>query len=171
MAAYITNADVALYYDSRRLLELCSDSGTEETTLDNAILTELLLAASAEIDANCQQGKRYAKATLEAMTGKGATLLKQLCADLAFGSLMARRGFAADQMKVQAPRYEAALLTLEMLYQGRKVFDLDANINAGVPKVAVIGKNQIRGSQFNRMFGLWPDASTDSRGFLYGNWR
>jgi hypothetical protein len=85
--------------------------------------------------------------------------------------MMGRRGFAADAMKLLAPRYEDALLTLERLAQGLMVFDLDANIAAGVPRRVGIGIQNSNPSSDNRMFGIWPDTAFGPGGCgWFGRW-
>lgn len=187
---YLQNSQMLLFYDLRRLKDLLTDDGTGDdlelsdittvTDTDDAELpaTKLWAAinwASSEIDAKCQNGRRYARADLEEMvqygisapsgsTGaqiegykKRAAVLMKLCADLAFGFLAQRRAQSADQLRSLAPAYEEALVRLEELYNGRRVFDLDAALGATVPALKKLGRLANLSSSMNRMFGVWPD--------------
>jgi hypothetical protein len=53
-----------------------------------------------------------------------------------------------------------------------QVFDLDPQLNAGVPQIVPIGANVYRPSLDNRMFGQWydwPYGNGNNRSF-YGVW-
>lgn len=188
---YLQPAELFLFYDKRRVLQLLSDTNVPvvEASIDtNTRAIQLIRAASSRIDARCQVGKRYSRTDLETIASDARTanegldptgyatkwkrfvVLQQLTADLVFGDLMAVRGLAADQMKQLAPRYEEALLLLEMLYQGQTIFDLDGPKEAGVPVRVQIGKNQLSSVNFNRMFGIWPGGPANPYGLL-GTWR
>lgn len=180
---YLRPVEWVQFYDRRRLLQLLSDTGTafpdsdltNEASAGYAAASRMLTAASATVDARCQVGRRYSRADLEgiAQTGRSGAatgpdakrfaLLQQLVADLAWGNLLTRRGYAAEAVQAQAPRYAEALTLLEQLYQGVTVFDLAGPIAAGAPSIATLGANTIRGTDFNRMFGTWPDARGDPR--------
>lgn len=185
---YCQPAELLYYYDKRRLYELASDTNNpldDSSFLSSPAVLALLNAVAAKIDARCQQGKRYARLDLEtiasdaranpsdAAKAKRFAILNQLAADLFFGDLMARRGYGADQMKQLAPRYEDALLLLEQLFQGAAIFDLDPTINAGVPSVQTLDRNRLMGTDFNRMFGIWPQTpgSYVNPYGLLGSWR
>lgn len=156
----------------------------------------LIRSVSSLIDSRCQQGKRYARVDLENIAYKARTaapgdaedlgtdpdkkyeakmkrfaLLQQLTADLFYGDLMSRRGYAADTMKQMAPRYEDALLQLEQLFEGQSIFDLDEPKNAGVPSVKVLSRNRLMATDFNRMFGVWPNGAGNLSYGLFGSWR
>lgn len=180
-ATYIVPTDLLTFYDRSRVLELTADdtdgTGTPATAADlsntasapYAIAINAIYTAASTLDSHCQLGKRYARADLETIISayladstnvakrKRAALIQQVVADLAFGVLMSRRGFTADQMKEMAPRYEEALLVLEKLAAGMLVFDLDANLNASVPRSVTIGLNVYKPSADNKMFGIWCD--------------
>lgn len=189
---YVQVWELPKFYDVRRMLQLMSQTGIPATiavfsqtppvsgddlTAYNLILQQAIGACS-EIDSVCQQGKRYARADLEALATaaltstdagvvKRAAVLKQLAADLLYGNLAATRGQGADGIRSLVPRYEAAQATLEALYNGNRVFDLDANINAGVPKVAKIGVNTLNGQNFRPFFGYWPDDSIGTNPYTW----
>jgi hypothetical protein len=187
---YILPNELPTFYDKRRVLQLASDDVSVPATaadLNNSASTpydfvnNAVLSASADLDAHCQQGKRYTRADIEAMVEdandnpsdsakvKRAQAVKQLIADLSFGLMMSRRGHSADTIAKLAPRYEKAQEALEKLALGITVFDLDAAVDAGVPDTAVIGRDSIRPSLDNPMFGVWySTAMNDPR--LFGRW-
>lgn len=196
---YLLPSEVSLYYDVRRLRGLLSDTGTPiaEADLGNTgstgynVVYKLIRSQSARIDSRCQQGKRYSRSDLENIAYKARTanltdpepdtyeakwkrfaILQQLTADLLFGDLVARRGYAADEFKKMAPRYIEALEILEQLYQGAAIFDLDGPKEAGQPHVTTLGQNALKSSDFNRMFGVWPSTANLNNPYgLLGNWR
>lgn len=184
---YVTNLGMKLFYDRRRLTDLLTDDGTGDDLTDTDIdtittdeddpgtkLYSAILWGSSEIDAKCQNGRRYSRGDLEAMvqnaidpppgsTGvqaeaykKRAAILQKLCADLAFGYLAQRRAQNADKLRELAPAYEEALARLEELYHGKRVFDLDANLNATVPQIRRLGRFAYLQSRTNEMFGIFP---------------
>ncbi len=189
--SYIVPVELTLFYDSRRVLQLASDSGATAVIADLSntastpyanVLSVIRFAAS-ELDSHCQQGKRYTRATLEAIITaaaaspgdeglqKRAALIKQLVADLAFGTLAARRGYTAESLSALAPRYETALATLERLATGIQIFDIDDAILRGVPSQVQIGKNGYRPQNFNRLFGVFEDTFGGINGtFPFGRW-
>lgn len=193
-ASYILPADLPTFYDSRRVLMLVVDedddadasdlSNTATTAYANAL--SAIHSAASQLDTHCQMGKRYTRAVLENIIAehlaspadvaksKRAALIRQLVADLTFGILMGRRGYAADTMEKLAPRYKEALATLDRLAQGYQVFDLDPNIDAGRPRAVRIGANAYRPSAFNKMFGVWEDSARTypyaTNPYLFGRW-
>lgn len=195
-ATYIQPADLVRFYDTTRILDLLSDDNTaalltdlsnpSSTAYGTAILA--IRRAAADVDQHCQFGKRYTRATLEqiitdataASPGdddyqalqKRMVSIQSLVADLSYGYLLGRRGHAADAMRELAPRYEEALKILEKLAAGLLVFDIDANVNAGVPASVQIGKNRYLPSADNRMFGVWCDGpySRSNDRFYFGQW-
>jgi hypothetical protein len=191
--SYLDPAELVTYYDTRRVLQLSSDTGATAVIADlsnsasapyGRVLSAIRFAAS-ELDSHCQQGKRYTRSTLEAIISaaaaapadeglqKRAALIKQLVADLAFGVLASRRGYTADSLKDLAPRYETALGTLERLANGIQIFDIDETITRGAPSVVQIGRYGYRPQANNRLFGIFED---NVRGpgavnpYLFGRW-
>ena len=191
--SYLDPAALPLFYDERRVLHLASDTGASAKIADlsdanSAPYAKVLSAirfAAGELDSHCQQGKRYARATLEAIVEdaesnpadegyqKRAQLLKQLVADLAFGVLASRRGYVADALAQLCPRYELALQTLDRLAQGLQIFDVEGAITRGAPSSVRIGKNVYRPSAYNRLFGVFEDSFGGAGGinpYLFGRW-
>lgn len=174
---YIVPSELVNYYDQRRVLALASDTGTAAQVADlfntsSAAYTKIvsfIRSTCSDVDSKCQQGRRYDRSDLEGMVlaatlnpsdesiQKRAALLKQMVADLVYGRLNANRGIGADQLKVLCPRYEEAEMMLEQLYQGARIFDLDAPKSAGVPSTVTINQNGPPGfTKFNDMFFIDP---------------
>lgn len=189
-ATYILPADLPLFYDANRVLELLvdhSDTSVDATLADLTntssgpylIAINAIRSAASDVDQHCQEGKRYTRADLEAIIAdaianpadeakqKRAATIRQVVADLTFGYLMARRGYAADQMDKMAPRYRDALDVLAKLAQGVRVFDLDSALQASGPARVAIGSNAYRPSLDNKMFGVWADTPNER---LFGRW-
>lgn len=181
---YITNAEMLIFYDARRLRDFLTDDGTGDDLTDGQIGTNTLLEgairwASSEIDTKCQNGIRYSRETLEAMVAaavsgsetekKRAAVLKKLTADLAYGFLVTRRGQSADQMRELCPAYEDALMRLESLYNGAAVFDLDSALAATVPTRRRLGKLAALQSRTNELFGIFPPDQQYGGLFYAGN--
>jgi len=183
---YVTPAQMTGYYDSRRILQLVLDDGTDATAADLSnpasaaykMLVVLIRAAESEIDAALQVGQRYSRLDLEALVTaadsvtateedkKRLAILNRLTADLVFGALLCRRAFSAAQIEDLCPRYGAAQEMLAKLGDGSAIFDLDAPKNAGIPHAVRLGSqidNTIRNS---RLFGVFGTASPPG-GFFY----
>ena len=163
------------FYDSRRVLQLASDSGTAALPGDlsntssaaYALMQNAIITAASELDTHCQIGQRYTTTVLEAIIAnalanptdlgaqKSAGLIRQLVADLAFGILASRRGYRGKTLDEFAPRYDAALVTLERISRGDQVFNQQQNLTAGVPSVGIIGQCAYRPSIQNRLFPVW----------------
>lgn len=131
MTAFAEPADLLLRYDYRAIGQMISDTGTaaDEAAVLASDVTEALLAdASGTITAYALKGGRYSEADLIALTGNGEAFLKRLTCDLAFYSVVLRRGLPVDQY----PQIIEALAMLESLSQGNIIFPILANIEAGV---------------------------------------
>jgi phage gp36-like protein len=169
---YLEAEDMVKFYDVRRLQEILSDTGTEVAEGDvatNPLLADTIIAATGEINSVLLQGRRYTLQDMQDLITASADLtnvmaqanvrvLNQLCADITFGMLLARRGYAPDVVETLAPRYKVALQTLEDLYQGKKIFNLSAAVEAGVPQIVRIGGNKYMPSVDNKLFGVWWDS-------------
>ncbi len=170
---YITPSELLNYYDSRRVLELASDTTSPATVsglATNPILLTAIRTASSLIDSHVQTGRRYERTQLEdivtaANAGgaseaakKRAEPIKSLCAHLTFGYLMTRRGYSAQKLQELAPMYADALQSLNLLSSGQRILDLDGPKNAGVPKRQPIGTNTASLTLYNQMFGVFPGS-------------
>lgn len=193
---YLLPSELTVYYDVRRVVGLISDTGIPVDSSDlssfgsagYSLVQKLIRSVSARIDSRCQQGKRYSRTDLETLAYEARTadigtdtqyeakqkrfaILSQLTADLLYGDILSRRGYSADEFKKMAPRYEEALDLLEQLYQGIAIFDLDGPKNSGIPSIQTLGKNVLHSTDFNRMFGLWPNSQAQNPYGLFGSWR
>lgn len=130
--AYATASDLLTRYDSRRVGDLVSDSGARDANpAASPVLAACLDDASGMIDLACMVGGRYTPTTLAAMTGNSSKALVRLACDLAYGLLVARRGYSSTDQKTMAPQYDQAQNTLELLRKGERVFDI---YNGGDPE-------------------------------------
>lgn len=136
-SSYASATDMIRRYDVRRLGELVRDNGTRATSgqlLSDTIMQEMLDDGTGMIEAACRVGKKYTRDDLDGMTGADEHLLIRLNCDLAYGSLLKRRGTSAQAMQEMAPRYFMALDILKKIWCGEWVFDLDAVKEAGLPE-------------------------------------
>lgn len=144
MAQLLSNALSIRYIDERLLKELTSDTNADATIdANNTILTEALLRGGEEVASAATRGNSYTVTELEALGTDGNALLRGLVADLALCYLFERRGGdVPESVKAKANRAQQAL---EALRDGKLVFAVDANREAGTATVRVI-QQQIRGS-------------------------
>lgn len=176
---YITNAEILNYYDSRRVLEMISDTGVTAVSGDlptSPVMTTAIRHASSRLDSAVQSGRRYERSQLEdivtAANAGGATdaemsraePIKSLVAHLAYGYLMSRRGYAGAAMRELAPMYDDAEERLNELTSGERVLDLDGPKAATVPTKTGIGTNRLKYTQYNPMFGIFPSSPG---GYMY----
>lgn len=125
--AYITAAQFVRVYDSRKIVQELSDSGSPvlEADLDtNANLADILGMASEMVASAALVGKRYTVAQLAALAASSDSgfLLRKLVADLAFAILVGRRGRSAADVDRLCPAHRQALLSLEQLRNGERLF-------------------------------------------------
>lgn len=138
--AYITPSQFLKAYDSRRIRELLSDTGTPVADADvnsNTNLAQILAEASEEVAAAALVGKRYTTSQLESLAASSTTgfMLRRLVADLAVALVVSRRGAAAADIERLCPRHREALRQLEMLRTGAELFPFisDDHAEAGLP--------------------------------------
>lgn len=154
--SYATPADLKLRYDARRLGDLVKDDNTRATAGDldsNLNVQAALDDAQGMVDAAVLAGARYSTVDLAALTGTNKAFLLRINCDLAYGFLILRRGFTDSEMSKLAPGYAQAVKTLELLRTGERVFDIEANIEAGTLDKVVLSKNITLVSAASRLFG------------------
>lgn len=166
MAAYATAAQLLTRYDSRRVAELNSDTGSPVTPTDPVSITTpvgaALYDASAMVDTALQAGKRYTRSVLAALIAdadlsKGAPIVRAVC-DIAYARLLIRRGIPAKEIANLAPGYVDAMQFISDLRNGLTVLDITANLNAGLPAAKLTNQWDPRTtSNWNRQLGFWPD--------------
>lgn len=130
MTAFADADDLTTCYDVRVLGQYLSDNGTALTANEvaNSPKTAALLEqASGQILAFAYKGERYSEADLLALTGNGLAMLKRMTCDLAFSYILQRRGVAVDDY----PQVKTALELLELLSQGKVIFPIAVNAEAG----------------------------------------
>ncbi len=131
-APYCTPAEFFAYIDVRLLGDLVRDDGARLNVAGlsiDAIVATHLTAASGELESACVKGGRYAPADLKNLAGNGHALLARLVAQLAFGSILARRGYPAE---TPAPVKDARDL-LALLGAGEAVLPFVETEAAGNP--------------------------------------
>jgi hypothetical protein len=168
MAQYATAAKLLELYDSRRIGQMVSDSGTVPNAaalLTNQIVASMLAAASDEVLAAAAVGNRYTAAdldTLAAGTDAGARLIQSITCHIAFGLLVNRRGYAADEFSNLVPMWKWAQDYLTLLRKAERIFPGVPDVpEAGLPDTATTvprpGINPPRITQeAYRVFGWGP---------------
>jgi hypothetical protein len=151
MAQLLSNTNFALYADARLLAELASDDNTDGTVSSSTIVTQALLRAGEEVAAAATRSNAYTVAELEGLATDGNALLRGLVADLALCFLFERRG--GDVPESVKAKAERANVHLSDIRDGKKVFAVDGNRNAGTATVDVIS-SAVRGS-----LGMVSDSS------------
>lgn len=146
--AYATPDQFLLYYDVRRVSQLLSDTGTPVSLSDvssNAVLIELLAAASEMVAAAAFVGKRYTTTDLDnlSVSATAGFLLRKIVIDLTFALLVTRRGQGAADLERLCPAHAEALRLLEQLRQGYTLFPGidDTHADAGLPSTANLDSN------------------------------
>lgn len=130
---YCTPAQFLHYYDRTVIGQLVRDDGSRAapSELDtDAVLRELLAAASGEVEIAAFQGSRYTVADLQALSGNGAAFLRRLVAAVAVSLCFSRR------MSPEFPFQEDvkwAMDWLDKLRGGAAIFPLDGAARAGLP--------------------------------------
>jgi hypothetical protein len=136
MTQLLSNANFERYVDARLLAELASDNNTDGTVASSVIITEALLRAGEEIASAATRSRAYTTTEIETLATDGNAMLRGLVADLALCYLFERRGGdVPESVKAKANRSQT---TMEDIRDGKKVFAVDANREAGLPKVAMI---------------------------------
>jgi phage gp36-like protein len=137
MPAYASPADLIQRYDARTVGQLASDDGKPveiAALMSNPNVLACLASASGRIEAALLQGERYSIVQLQSLTDNSLAYLKQLVCQVAFGILYERRPWPDAQQKQGA--LKSAEDALEVLRQGRNVFSLPGQEEAGVATLA-----------------------------------
>lgn len=132
------------FIDARRLSQLLSDTGTPVPVANvgaSSLLNTHLLLASNRIDGSLLEARRYTAAELSAFadTDQGV-VLRELCCDLAFGTILKRRRLTQPEWADLAESYQEALQRLELYRTGKLVLPLsDSKLDAGLPALVELG--------------------------------
>jgi tetrahydromethanopterin S-methyltransferase subunit F len=138
MAQLLSNTNAILHIDERLLKELISDTNADGTVASSTILTEVLLRGGEEVASAATRSQAYTVTELETLATDGNALLRGLVADLALCYLFERRGGEVpESVKAKANRAQQMLNDLR---DGRRVFAVDANREAGTASVSVISQ-------------------------------
>ncbi len=134
MAAYADADDMIARFDERTMKQLCSDDNTPVANLSgDPKMAAALGDATGSINAALQVGNQYTPSDLASLTSESSDYLKRLTCEIALSYLIRRRpekyGSASKEIR------ENADAILEQFRQGVRVFDLDANLGAGLPTV------------------------------------
>jgi phage gp36-like protein len=118
-------------FDERTLKDLCRDDGTAETNLSSSDRMETALQdATAAIDMACQTGRMYLPVDLAALSGSDRHGLRRICCEITLSYLIQAR---PEKFKdADHPIHQRAEEYLDRLRKGERVFNIDANKNAGV---------------------------------------
>jgi phage gp36-like protein len=161
--AYITASDFLKCYDSRRVGQLLNDNDEQmfsSQILNSTVLAELLRQATKMIDSACAVGARYDPTELAslALDTDAGGFIRRVCADIAFGLLVKRRGYSLSETQDLAAGYTEAMGFLDQLRLGERIFDLPGVPEAGLPDVARLGINSTGTSvaRNSRFFGITP---------------
>lgn len=143
--AFAEPSDLILRYDSRRLVELLSDSGEPLDVADldsDTTLAALLEDATAEIRSAVRVSDRYTETELDTIATKNVDsaddspalyFLIRLTCDLTYGYLCIRRGYDASAISSMAPAFVEAKKTLQLLREGERIFPTEEAADAGLP--------------------------------------
>ena len=143
MAQLLSNTNFGLHVDTRLLNELASDTASDGTYTSSTVITEALLRGGEEVASAATRSQAYTVTELETLATDGNALLRGLVADLALCYLFERRGGEVpESVKAKANRAQTMLNDLR---DGRRVFAVDANREAGTASISVISASA-RGS-------------------------
>lgn len=135
--AYATPAQLLERKSPETIGDLVSDDGVQ--VLPAALLTDDIVEAALEdasgaIEAALLQGQRYSLVDLATLTGGSLMHLVRMTCEIAMAYLYARKPTYSSE------QYKAALelqdIHLERLRRGENVFNVAANLEAGVPQYA-----------------------------------
>lgn len=143
MAQLLSNTNFGLHADTRLLNELASDTTSDGTYTSSTVITEALLRGGEEVASAATRSQSYTVTELETLATDGNALLRGLVADLALCYLFERRGGEVpESVKAKANRAQSMLSDLR---DGKRVFAVDANREAGTASISVISASA-RGS-------------------------
>ena len=177
---YAQISDLLNCYDNNRLADLVVDGTARPASLaGNTILLAMLQQASGMIDAACQRGQKYSQTDLLNIASgfdplnvqinmqTSQALMVRLTCDLAYGLLVGRRGYSAEDSQAEAPRYAEALKTLKLLADGDMIFVTAGALAAGLPQsqVTISQRVGLLSGAARRYFG---DLVADPRNDLGG---
>ena len=177
---YAQISDLLNCYDNNRLADLVTDGGSRPASLTgNTILTAMLQQASGMIDAACQRGQKYSQTDLLNIASgfdplnvqinmqTSQALMVRLTCDLAYGLLIGRRGYSAEDSAAEAPRYAEALKQLDNLAHGDWIFVTAGALAAGLPQSQIVISQNVgllTGAAFRHFGDLVADPRNNKGG-------
>jgi hypothetical protein len=144
---YCLPASATDFLDERRLAQLLGDSNTGPISVasipTNPRLSVHLLLASNRLDRVLLEGRRYSADELNAFAATdNGVILRWLCANLAFGSILGRRKETQPEWANLAEDVESAESQLELYRLGKLILPInDAKLDANTPALATLGIN------------------------------
>lgn len=148
MASFATPAQLILQYDSRRVRELASDSGTPVAVADiatNEVLLHVLGRATEMVLAAARVGEEYTEEDLQELADSATSgyELRGIVCDLAFGLLVMRRGTGAADLDRLSPAFGAAQRTLQLISDGARIFSrIDDGLHAEAGNPRTVNLNE-----------------------------
>lgn len=130
---YATPSQALTYLDARAVGDLVNDTGVRvfpSDLLTNPVFLAALSTAAGQINAAALVGERYTILELQSLTGDDAAYLQMINSWLALGVLCARRGRDAKEHV----EYVNALTILDQLREGSAIFNVAADVSAGIPQ-------------------------------------
>jgi hypothetical protein len=132
MSDYALPSDLLMYKDARTIGDLAGDLGvrvTPSAILTNPNVLAALASSAGMINSAILIGNRYTILELQALTGDDFAFLVRINCDLAFGILIGRRGNSPEQ----DPDYKEAKMLLEMMRDGKAIFNVPGDVAVGTP--------------------------------------
>jgi hypothetical protein len=143
---YCAGLQLFNYCDVRTVADYAQDLGQRPGGSPNPdpmvvaalpVVTELLLAASGDIEAAAMVSQRYTPTDLNALLtngGAGAAKLRELCAGIMMQKLFERR---PNRTAPEFPAVARAQAWLEALANGVRIFSFQEAADSGLPEVVV----------------------------------
>jgi len=162
MASHATVDDLLKRYDLRRIGDLVNDNDTRASEADlkgnstaGVVVQTALADASGTINSAILAGKRYKLADLASMSDESKALLRRICCDIAYGLLVARRGYGGADLEAMTSRSKESEAILEQVRQGDRLFEIEVNQNAALPNQAIVSdKISLFSKELDRFFGM-----------------
>lgn len=141
---YITVEELRRAYDIRLIQQLISDTGTPQECIqdDDAVITQAIKWASAEVEAATLRGQKYSLKDLFDLRQSDDWTLKSIVCALSMKNLFKRRA-ATMPPTIQTDVSDARLM-LTKLSEGDSVFKEGGAIDAGVPNVVTLSITERR---------------------------
>lgn len=171
---YCSAAVLIQYHDWQQVADLLRDGDSprpsrsallDPSSAEGAILLQVLLSASGQLEAACLVGNRYVPADLVALSASNTATkarLEKLVADLAFWALMQRRQPASADPK-NCPGALQAIEALDQLRDGKCIFGFAESGDAGLPATATPDLSRRPDAVGNRAARFFGDHGTVNR--------